>query len=307
MEYRNLSSSHKKLDNLSLSNFPSNFSLEKLLPGYSIDDLEYPPTPPEYDYNDQKISITERRHHNSDFQLDYLNSQKLTHLKTVNYRTPEDFSNQLLKKFQNNKYISPLTNNNVQKNSVDELNVEFNNVKNENYEILKEGKDKNYIYLFITYSLDSEDHYRNVINLKKCLENYGKFKVYMDAYEQTSMAKDIYGWMNFCFKNADFILPIISPLYKMTTESIDSLQNVLINEHIKQTRYIFGLMQREIYENNFRNNRIRPLILSDHNGGVAKQHVPHILSNTLVYQWPRDDKDYVRLLIKTFEQTSLTR
>ncbi|CAK9299017.1 unnamed protein product [Gordionus sp. m RMFG-2023] len=261
MEYRNLSSSHKKLDNLSLSNFPSNFSLEKLLPGYSIDDLEYPPTPPE--------------HHNSDFQLDYLNSQKLTHLKT--------------------------------KNSVDELNVEFNNVKNENYEILKEGKDKNYIYLFITYSLDSEDHYRNVINLKKCLENYGKFKVYMDAYEQTSMAKDIYGWMNFCFKNADFILPIISPLYKMTTESIDSLQNVLINEHIKQTRYIFGLMQREIYENNFRNNRIRPLILSDHNGGVAKQHVPHILSNTLVYQWPRDDKDYVRLLIKTFEQTSLTR
>ncbi|XP_060573968.1 uncharacterized protein LOC132731736 [Ruditapes philippinarum] len=167
-----------------------------------------------------------------------------------------------------------------------------------------------HIKVFVTYAADDKKHTQRVLSLCKCLEKNG-FTCCVDIFHRKLPIEERHNWYQNRFDEADFILVVMSPKYRMEadscemendaddSDSVDSDgENDLNNRPYRlHTKNIYRLMYREYIQSSQRCNRFVPLLFP----GMVQDIIPNWMLdnyNSLFYYWPKQYKDLLWMLTK---------
>lgn len=167
-----------------------------------------------------------------------------------------------------------------------------------------------HIKVFVTYAADDKKHTQRVLSLCKCLEKNG-FTCCVDIFHRKLPVEERHDWYQKRFEEADFILVVMSPKYRMEadscemendaddSESVDSDgENNLDNRPYRlHTKNIYRLMYREYVQSGQRCMRFVPLVFP----GMTQDIIPAWMLDTynrLFYYWPKQYKDLLWMLTK---------
>ncbi|XP_076471273.1 uncharacterized protein LOC143301108 [Babylonia areolata] len=170
-----------------------------------------------------------------------------------------------------------------------------------------------HIKVFVTYANDNKHHSRQVLSLCNCLDRNGfsccaDVTSRHDSPEQQQRTRE---WCGRKFKEADFVLVFLSPLYLQEIRAADNHHhhhhchpkpsNSNNNNNNSKAgekgslhaAYIYQLMQEE-YLSSKTCSRFVPLYMDESLCGQG----PPWLTGHLSYQWPRQYKDLLWMLTK---------
>lgn len=160
-----------------------------------------------------------------------------------------------------------------------------------------------HIKVFVTYADDNKEHIKRVLNLCTCLERNG-FMCCVDIFHRKLLAKEREDWHHIRFKEADFILVVISPKYKQEADS-SKMENDARDDNNDDnecpyqlhTKDIYRLMYQEYVQIGSQDTRFIPLLFK----GATRDIIPQWMlenGNKLVYNWPEQFKDLLWMLSK---------
>lgn len=144
--------------------------------------------------------------------------------------------------------------------------------------------------VFVTYATDNDKHVGEVINFVALLMTNG-FETQIDIFEQNFRSINKIDWMERYINDKGYlIIIIISPKYYQAVTS----QNLKDDEHSLNSVFIYKQLQNEFIQNGSKNFRFVPIIFP----GASMKHVPSWLQNTHVYNWPVQNQDILRRLMR---------
>ncbi|XP_078264873.1 E3 ubiquitin ligase TRAF3IP2 [Rhinoraja longicauda] len=144
--------------------------------------------------------------------------------------------------------------------------------------------------VFVTYATDNDRHVGEVINFVTLLISNG-FETQIDIFEHNFRSINKIDWMERYINDKGYlIIIIISPKYY---EAVTS-QNLKNDEHSLNSVFIYKQLQNEFIQNGSKNFRFVPIIFP----GASMKHVPSWLQNTHVYNWPVQNQDILRRLMR---------
>lgn len=142
----------------------------------------------------------------------------------------------------------------------------------------------------MTYATDNDKHVGEVINFVALLMTNG-FETQIDIFEQNFRSINKIDWMERYINDKGYlIIIIISPKYYQAVTS----QNLKDDEHSLNSVFIYKQLQNEFIQNGSKNFRFVPIIFP----GASMKHVPSWLQNTHVYNWPVQNQDILRRLMR---------
>lgn len=128
--------------------------------------------------------------------------------------------------------------------------------------------------IFITYSSDAA---LEIGPFAEFLTRQG-FRAVIDKAD----TKDIKMWRDEFLTDPSILIVIaISPKYKA------DVNGIAMDDHGRNTKYIYSMMQNEFIQNGSVNFRFIPVLFLN----ASKAHVPRWLWDTAVYHWPRNSED----------------
>ncbi|XP_045176963.1 uncharacterized protein LOC123537344 [Mercenaria mercenaria] len=167
-----------------------------------------------------------------------------------------------------------------------------------------------HIKVFVTYAADDKKHTQRVLSLCKCLEKNG-FTCCVDIFHRKLPIEERHNWYQNRFDEADFILVVMSPKYRMEADSCemendaddsdsvdsDGENDLNVRPYRLHTKNIYRLMYREYVQSGQRCMRFVPLIFP----GMTQDIIPAWMLdnyNGLFYYWPKQYKDLLWMLTK---------